>query len=112
MPDYITDTGLAAVLHSGLDGAQDTTPSTLPGFRDKGHQQKNTLGQIRRRCVLMQATSLLRSLRPVRPEFRCNALYLLTRRRVVLTPWLHLSSGSLDTLLIMAPASHCLFRAP
>jgi hypothetical protein len=89
------------------------------------HQQKNTLRQIRRRCALTQATSLLRSLRPVRPEFRCNArkhpvlpvlpgnaLYLLTRRRVVLTPWLHLSSGSLHFLLMMAPASHCLFRAP
>jgi len=35
MADYITDTGLAAVLRSGLDGAQDTTPSSLPGFRDE-----------------------------------------------------------------------------
>jgi len=91
----------------------------------RNHQQKNTLRQIRRRCALTQATSLLRSLRPVRPEFRCNArkhpvlpvlpgnaLYLLTRRRVLLTPWLHLSSGSLHFLLMMAPASHCLFRAP
>jgi len=89
------------------------------------HQQKNTLRQIHRRWALTQATSLLRSLRPVRPEFRCNArkhpvlpvlpgnaLYLLKRRRVVLTPWLHLSSGSLHFLLRMAPASHCLFRAP
>jgi len=90
-----------------------------------GHQQKDTLRQICRRCALTQATSLLRALRPVRPEFRCNArkhrvlpvlpanpLYLLTRPRVVLTPWLHLSSGSLHFLLMMAPASHCLFRAP
>jgi len=76
------------------------------------HQQKNTLRQIRRCCALTQATALLRSLRPVRPEFRCNALYLRTRRRVVLTPWLHLSSGSLHFLLMMAPASHWLFRAP
>ena len=36
MADYITDTGLAAVLRSGLDGAQDTPPSRLPGFRDEG----------------------------------------------------------------------------
>ena len=35
MGDYITDTGLAAVLHSGLDGAQDTHSSSLPGFRDE-----------------------------------------------------------------------------
>jgi len=35
MADYITDTGLAAVLCSGLDGAQDTPPSSLPGFRDE-----------------------------------------------------------------------------
>jgi hypothetical protein len=35
MADYITDTGLAAVLRSGLDGAQDTPPSSLPGFRDE-----------------------------------------------------------------------------
>jgi len=42
------------------------------------HQQKNTLRYIRRRCALTQATSLLCSLRLVRPEFRCNALYLLT----------------------------------
>jgi len=35
MIDYITDTGLAAVLRSGLDGAQDTPPSSLPGFRDE-----------------------------------------------------------------------------
>ena len=31
----ITHTVLAAVLHSGLDGAKDTTPSSLPGFGDK-----------------------------------------------------------------------------
>jgi len=35
MADYITDTGLAAVLRLGLDGTQDTPPSTLPGFRDE-----------------------------------------------------------------------------
>jgi len=35
MADYITDTGLAAVLHSGLDCAPDTPPSSLPGFRDE-----------------------------------------------------------------------------
>jgi len=35
MADYITDTGLAAVVRSGLDGAQDTPPSSLPGFRDE-----------------------------------------------------------------------------
>ena len=35
MADYITVTGLAAVLRSGLDGAQDTPPSSLPGFRDE-----------------------------------------------------------------------------
>ena len=35
MADYITETGLAAVLRSGLDGAQDTSPSSLPGFHDK-----------------------------------------------------------------------------
>jgi len=35
MADYITDTGLAAVLRSGLDGAQDTPPSSLAGFRDE-----------------------------------------------------------------------------
>jgi len=88
-------------------------------------RKKSSLCQIRRRCALTQATSLLRSLRPVCPEFRCNTLkhpvlpvlpgntlYLLTRRRVVLTPCLHLSSGSLHFLLMMAPASHCLFRAP
>ena len=32
MADYITDPGLAAVLRSGLGGAQDTPPSSLPGF--------------------------------------------------------------------------------
>jgi len=35
MADYITDTGLAAVLRSGLNGAQDTPSSSLPGFRDE-----------------------------------------------------------------------------
>jgi len=35
MAAYITDTGLAAVLRSGLDGAQDTPSSSLPGFRDE-----------------------------------------------------------------------------
>jgi len=35
MADYITDTGLAAVPRSGLDGAQDTPPSGLPGFHDE-----------------------------------------------------------------------------
>jgi len=34
------------------------------------HQQKITLRQIRRRCVLTQATLNLRPLRPVRPELR------------------------------------------
>jgi len=76
------------------------------------HLQENSLGQISRRYALMQATSLLRSLRPVHPEFRCNALYLLTRHRIVLTPCLHLSSESLHVHLMTAPASHCLFHAP
>jgi len=35
MADYMTDTGLAAVLLSGLDGAQDTPSPSLPGFRDE-----------------------------------------------------------------------------
>jgi len=35
MPDYITDTKLPAVLHSGLNGSQDTPPSNLLGFRDE-----------------------------------------------------------------------------
>jgi len=35
MPDYITDTGLAAVLRPGLDGTHGTPPSSLPGFRDE-----------------------------------------------------------------------------
>ena len=35
MADYITETGLAALLHSGLDGGQDTPPSSLPGFCDE-----------------------------------------------------------------------------
>jgi len=35
MADYITDTGLPAVLRSGLDGAQGTPPSSLPGFCDE-----------------------------------------------------------------------------
>jgi len=33
--DYITDTGLAALLRWGLDGAQDTPPSSRPGFQDE-----------------------------------------------------------------------------
>jgi len=37
------------------------------------HQQKRTLPLIRRRCVLTQATHLLRPMRPVRPDLRCNA---------------------------------------
>ena len=60
---------------------------------------------MRRRCALTQATSLLRSLRPVRPEFRSNtrkhpvlpespgsAFSVLTRRHVVLAPCLNLYS--------------------
>jgi len=35
MADYITDTGLAAVPRSGLDGAQYAPPSSLPGFQDE-----------------------------------------------------------------------------
>ena len=35
MADYITDTGQAAVLRSGVDRAQDTPPCSLLGFRDK-----------------------------------------------------------------------------
>ena len=86
--------------------------------------KKSTLCQIGRHCIPTQATSLLRFLRPLRPEFCCNAykhymlpvlpgnaLYLLTGRRVVLTPCLRLSSGSLHFLLMTAPASHCLFCA-
>ena len=69
------------------------------------HQQKNTLRQIRLRCALTQAMSLLRSLRPVHPEFRRNArkhpvlpglpghaLSILTRRCVVPAPWLRFYS--------------------
>jgi len=35
MADCITDTKLAAVLRSGLDGAQDITPSSLPRLHDE-----------------------------------------------------------------------------
>ena len=35
MANYISDTGLAAVLRAGLDVAQDTLPCSLPGFRDE-----------------------------------------------------------------------------
>jgi len=35
MADYMTDTGLTAVLCSGLAGAQDTPRSRLLGFRDE-----------------------------------------------------------------------------
>jgi len=35
MADYTSDTGLAAVLCSGLNGAQDTPPSSLRGSRDE-----------------------------------------------------------------------------
>jgi len=35
MADYITDTGLAAVVCSGLDGDKDTRSSSLPGFREE-----------------------------------------------------------------------------
>ena len=64
---------------------------------------------MRRRCALTQATSLLRSLRPVRPEFRSNArkhpvlpespgsaFSVLTRRHVVLAPCLNLLLTSLS----------------
>jgi len=37
------------------------------------HQQKRTLRLIRRRCVLAQATHLLRPMRPVGPDLCCNA---------------------------------------
>ena len=37
------------------------------------HQQKRTLRLICRRCVLTQATHLLRPMRPVPPDLRCNA---------------------------------------
>ena len=53
------------------------TPYTPPlGARlskPSHHQQKWTLRLIRRRCVLTQATHLLRPMGPVRPDLRCNA---------------------------------------
>jgi len=97
---------------AGCVGEMVRDPNPMPRGCPYIHQQKNTLRQIRRCFALTEATSLLRSLCPVLPEFRCNAPYPLTRRRVVLTPCLHLSSGSLHFLLMMAPASPCLFRAP
>ena len=36
------------------------------------HQQKLTLRLIRRCCVLTQVTSILRPVRPMRPELRRN----------------------------------------
>jgi len=45
MADYLTDTGLAAELRSGLVGAQDTPPSRLPRFRDK-HPVSPTVAPI------------------------------------------------------------------
>jgi len=75
-------------------------------------QQENILCQIRRRCALTQATLLVRSPCPLRCEFCCNAHHLLRRDFLVLTPFLHHSSGSLHFLLMTAPASHCLFRQP
>ena len=92
---------------------QVTLPSTVPyggssineALFKAIHQQKNTLRQIHLHCALTQATSLLRSLRPVRPEFCCNvrkhpvlpwlpghALSILTRRHVVPVPWLRFYS--------------------
>ena len=99
--------------HSSLDGHSpyEVMFNRKPRWKQtisiaaRAHQQKNTLRQIRRRCALMQATLLLRSLRPVRPEFRRNArkhpvfpgllghaLSILTGRRVVLVPWLRFYS--------------------
>jgi len=46
-------------------------PGGSPGRGN--HQQKRTLRLIRRRCVLTQATQLLRPMRPVHPDLRCNA---------------------------------------
>jgi len=48
MADYSTDTRVAAVLRSGLDGAQDTPPSSLLGFRDKRPVSPALLRLIRR----------------------------------------------------------------
>jgi len=44
----------------------EVSPNSTNGF----HQQKYTLGQIRRRSVLTHATLNLRPLRSVRPELR------------------------------------------
>ena len=51
--------------------AQITLPTPTTTRSEEGmlrHQQKITLRQIRRRCVLTHATLNLRPLRPVRPE--------------------------------------------
>ena len=41
------------------------------------HQQKYYLRLMRRRCVLVSATSFLRPVRPERPELRCSLLCIL-----------------------------------
>ena len=48
------------------DPEKNPTPDDL-------HQQKQILRLIRGRCVLTQATYVLRPMRPVRPDLRCNA---------------------------------------
>ena len=35
LPEYITDSGVAAALRLGLDGGWDTPPSSLPVIRDE-----------------------------------------------------------------------------
>ena len=54
------------------DEAEENEPQVaVPGMEVAcGHQQKLTLRLIRRRCVLTQATSFLRPVRPVRPVLR------------------------------------------
>jgi len=68
--DYIKDTGLAAVLRSGLNGAQETPPSSLPGFYD----QRPVSPAIAPIHVLVQRTPLRETEQAARTIERAAAL--------------------------------------
>ena len=102
IPYETRQTALPILNFEGTNASYGGKHFTQPILLDI-HQQKNTLRLMRRRCALKQATSLLPSLRPVRPEFRSNArkhpvlpespgsaFSVLTRRHVVLAPSLNL----------------------
>ena len=67
LAEYMTDSGVAAALRSGLDGGRDTPPSSLAVIRDEGPASPAVAPKQAARTTEPQSTTLLAPTEPAAP---------------------------------------------